>query len=109
MGASIGCAIGVAKGGGSDKPIIAALGDGTFVHSGMTPLYDAVYTQTNITIVILDNRITAMTGGQPAAESGFRANGSPTVTVDIEQLVRGIGIKFVKHVDPYDIKAVLMS
>lgn len=107
MGASIGNAVGMAKVRGSDKPIIAAIGDGTFVHSGMTPLYDAVYTQTNITIVILDNRITAMTGGQPAAESGFRANGSPTVTVDLEALVKGIGIKFVKHVDPYDIKACM--
>ena len=104
MGASIGNAIGVAKVGGSDKPIIAAIGDGTFIHSGMTPLYDAVYTQTNITVVILDNRITAMTGGQPAAESGFRANGSSTVTVDLDALVKGLGVKFVKHVDPYDIK-----
>ena len=73
----------------------------------MTPLYDAVYTQANITIVILDNRITAMTGGQPAAESGFRADGSPTVIVDLEALVRGSGVKFVKHVDPYDIKGCI--
>lgn len=107
MGASIGNAVGVAKVGGSDKPIIAAIGDGTFVHSGMTPLYDAVYSQANITVVILDNRITAMTGGQPAAESGFRANGSPTVTVDLEGLVKGLGVKFVKHVDPYNIKACI--
>jgi indolepyruvate ferredoxin oxidoreductase alpha subunit len=107
MGASIGNAVGMAKVGGSDKPIIAALGDGTFIHSGMTPLYDAVYTQANITIVILDNRITAMTGGQPAAESGFRANGSPTVVVDLDALVRGVGVKFVKHVDPYDVKGCI--
>jgi indolepyruvate ferredoxin oxidoreductase alpha subunit len=107
MGASIGNAVGMAKVGGSDKPIIAAIGDGTFIHSGLTPMYDAVYTQANITIVILDNRITAMTGGQPAAESGFRANGSPTVTVDLDTLVRGFGVKFVKHVDPYDIKGCI--
>ena len=104
MGASIGNAVGMAKVKGSDKPIIAAIGDGTFVHSGLTPLYDAVYSQANITIVILDNRITAMTGGQPAAESGFRANGIPTVTVDLEKLVAGFGVKFIKHADPYDIK-----
>ncbi|HME45757.1 MAG TPA: thiamine pyrophosphate-dependent enzyme [Syntrophorhabdales bacterium] len=104
MGASIGNAVGMAKVKGSDKPIIAAIGDGTFVHSGLTPLYDAVYSQANVTIVILDNRITAMTGGQPAAESGFRASGSPTVTVDLEKLVAGFGVKFIKHVDPYDIK-----
>ena len=104
MGASIGNAVGMAKVKGSDKPIIAAIGDGTFVHSGLTPLYDAVYSQANITIVILDNRITAMTGGQPTAESGFRANGSPTVTVDLDKLVAGFGVKFIKRVDPYDIK-----
>lgn len=107
MGASIGNAVGMAKVHGTDKPIIAAIGDGTFVHSGMTPLYDAVYTQANITVVILDNRITAMTGGQPAAESGFRANGSPTAKVDLDALVRGFGVKFVKHVDPYDIKGCI--
>jgi indolepyruvate ferredoxin oxidoreductase alpha subunit len=104
MGASIGNAVGMAKVRGSDKPIIAAIGDSTFLHSGMTPLLDAVYSQANITIVILDNGIVAMTGGQPTAESGFRANGSPTLRVDLDKLVEGIGVKYVKRVDPYDIK-----
>jgi indolepyruvate ferredoxin oxidoreductase alpha subunit len=107
MGASIGNAVGVAKVGGSDKPIVAAIGDGTFVHSGMTPLFDAVYSQANIVVVILDNSITAMTGGQPAAESGFRANGTPTLKVDLEGISRGIGVKFVKHIDPYDVKGCI--
>ena len=97
----------MAKVRGSDKPIIAAIGDSTFLHSGMTPLLDAVYSQTNITIVILDNGIVAMTGGQPTAESGFRANGSATIRVDLDKLVEGIGVKFVKRVDPYNTKECL--
>jgi indolepyruvate ferredoxin oxidoreductase, alpha subunit len=104
MGASIGNAVGMAKVRGSDKPVIAAIGDSTFLHSGMTPLLDAVYSQANIAIVILDNGIVAMTGGQPTAESGFRANGSATVRVDLDKLVEGMGIKYVKRVDPYDTK-----
>jgi indolepyruvate ferredoxin oxidoreductase alpha subunit len=104
MGASIGNAVGMAKVRGSDKPIIAAIGDSTFLHSGMTPLLDAVYCQANIVVVILDNAIVAMTGGQPTAESGFRANGSSTVKVDLDKLVEGLGVKYVKRVDPYNIK-----
>jgi indolepyruvate ferredoxin oxidoreductase alpha subunit len=104
MGASIGNAVGMAKVRGSDKPIIAAIGDSTFLHSGMTPLLDAVYCQANIVVVILDNAIVAMTGGQPTAESGFRANGSPTVRVDLDKVVEGLGVKYVKRVDPYNIK-----
>jgi indolepyruvate ferredoxin oxidoreductase alpha subunit len=108
MGASIGNAIGMAKVNGSDKPIVAMIGDSTFLHSGMTPLLDAVYSQANITVLILDNRTVAMTGGQPTPASGSRANGTPTEKVDLEKLIEGFGIKFIKYVDPYNIEESLM-
>ena len=60
MGASIGVAVGMAKTKGSGKHIVATIGDSTFLHSGMTGLLNAVNDGAGITIVILDNRITAM-------------------------------------------------
>ncbi|MBN1984099.1 MAG: hypothetical protein JW795_21395 [Chitinivibrionales bacterium] len=62
MGASISMAVGVADVGG--KKVIAAIGDSTFLHSGLPPLIDAVSRQAPITVVIMDNATTAMTGGQ---------------------------------------------
>jgi indolepyruvate ferredoxin oxidoreductase alpha subunit len=64
MGASIGAAIGMEKIGGSDKGTVAVIGDSTFLHSGITGLIDAVYNKSHVTVMILDNRATAMTGGQ---------------------------------------------
>ena len=69
MGASIGNAIGMAA-AGEKKPIVATIGDSTFLHSGIPPLIDAVYNKANVTVVILDNAITAMTGGQDHPGTG---------------------------------------
>ena len=76
MGASIGMAEGVGLVQGSKRPVIAVIGDSTFLHSGMTPLLDAVYNKAPLTLIILDNRITAMTGGQehPGSASPFKAS-----------------------------------
>jgi indolepyruvate ferredoxin oxidoreductase alpha subunit len=63
MGSSIGMAIGAAHAGMT--PALAVIGDGTFTHSGMTPLLDAGHENANIKVFILDNSIVAMTGGQP--------------------------------------------
>src|SRR5208337_2675416 len=63
MGASIGQAIGMEKAGLAAK-IVAVIGDSTFLHSGITPLVDAVYNQSKITVIISDNTTTAMTGHQ---------------------------------------------
>ena len=71
MGSSIGMAIGAAHAGMS--PALCVIGDGTFTHSGMTPLLDAVRENVNIKVFILDNSIVAMTGGQ--ADAGDRRAG----------------------------------
>ncbi len=63
MGASIGMAKGASDAG--FHPVVAVIGDGTFLHSGVTPLIDAIATKANMTLIILDNETTGMTGGQP--------------------------------------------
>ena len=63
MGASIGMAKGAAEAG--FRPVVAVIGDSTFLHSGITPLLDAVAANTDMTLLILDNATAAMTGGQP--------------------------------------------
>jgi len=62
-------------------PSIAVIGDSTFAHSGMTGLLDCVYANNNVTIIILDNETTAMTGGQDS-----------TCTGRIEAICEGIGV-----------------
>lgn len=103
MGASIGNAIGMAKSGAEQKPIVATIGDSTFLHSGIPPLIDAVYNKANITVVILDNKITAMTGGQHHPGTGRTLRGEETHKVDYETICRAVGVDWVRTVDPYEV------
>jgi indolepyruvate ferredoxin oxidoreductase alpha subunit len=80
MGASIGMARGAADAG--FQPAIAVIGDSTFLHSGITPLLDAVVADTNMTLIIADNEVVAMTGGQPSAVPSSR----------IGPLLTGLGV-----------------
>ncbi len=105
MGASIGQALGMEKAGISDK-VVAVIGDSTFLHSGITPLVNAVYNEGQITVIILDNRTTAMTGHQDHPGTGISAQGKETKAVDLEHLVRGMGITDVTVVDAFNIKSI---
>jgi indolepyruvate ferredoxin oxidoreductase alpha subunit len=105
MGAGIGQALGMEKAGVNNK-VVAIIGDSTFMHSGITGLVNAVYNDGHITIIILDNRTTAMTGHQEHPGTGISAQGKKTHTVEIENLARGIGVKDVKILDAFDIKAL---
>jgi indolepyruvate ferredoxin oxidoreductase alpha subunit len=107
MGASIGNAIGIEKVGGSKKGVVAVIGDSTFLHSGITGLLDAVYNKSNITVVILDNRITAMTGGQQNPATGYTLMGEKTKQVNITELVQALGVDSVHEVDPYDYEGLI--
>ncbi|MFH0959369.1 MAG: indolepyruvate ferredoxin oxidoreductase subunit alpha [Pseudomonadota bacterium] len=105
MGASIGMACGFSKansGANPRSPIVATIGDSTFFHSGVPALINAVHTGANFVLAILDNNITAMTGGQPTPATSFTADGSVAAPVSLEKLVRGCGVDFLKVVDPYD-------
>jgi len=105
MGASIGQALGIEKAGVTSK-VVAVIGDSTFLHSGITGVVDAVYNKSHITIVILDNNTTAMTGHQDHPGTGISAQGKETNSVEIERLIRGIGVNDIKVVDAFDVKAL---
>ena len=102
MGASIGNAVGMAA-AGEKKPIVATIGDSTFLHSGIPPLINAVYNKANVTVVILDNAITAMTGGQDHPGTGRTLRGEPAPKVDYEAICRAVGVAWTRRVDPYDV------
>jgi indolepyruvate ferredoxin oxidoreductase alpha subunit len=105
MGAGIGQALGMEKAGVEGK-VVAVIGDSTFLHSGITGVVDAVYNKSGATIIILDNGTTAMTGHQDHPGTGISAKGKKTNQVQLEKLIKGVGVNDVKVVDAFDIKSV---
>ena len=101
MGGGAGAAGGFAQ--ATDQKPIAFIGDSTFFHAGVQPLTSALFNHHNIVMVILDNRTTAMTGHQPNPGTGRHFGGIDTDAVDIEGVVKGLGVQFVRTVDPYDV------
>ncbi len=104
MGASVGNEIGFKKAARlTGQKIISAgvIGDSTFYHSGMTSLLNAVYNRTPITLIILDNHITAMTGHQPNIGTSLDNKFQETMEIDLENLVKGLGVKRVRKVNAY--------
>ncbi len=109
MGAGISGGHGVAKAmkiKGASTKVVSVMGDSTFFHSGMTSLMDVVYNQSDVCTVILDNRITGMTGHQENPGSGFNIKGEPAPMMDIETIVRALGAKNVRTVDPNNLKDI---
>jgi indolepyruvate ferredoxin oxidoreductase, alpha subunit len=106
MGASIGVLSGLEKavGRGGYGKLVAAIGESTFVHSGITGLIDMVYNGNTGTVMIMDNSLTAMTGGQQNPTTGRRLNGQPAPVLDLENLCRACGVQHVRVVDPHDLK-----
>ncbi len=105
MGASIGMHTGFEKA----RPemagkSVAVIGDSTFIHSGITPLIDLVYNKGTGTVLILDNRVTAMTGHQENPATGVTLMGEETHELDLELLCRAVGVKRVRKVDPKNIE-----
>jgi indolepyruvate ferredoxin oxidoreductase alpha subunit len=106
MGAGINHAHGMSKVFGPGKEKIAAvIGDSTFYHSGITGLLNLAYNRGVALIVILDNRTTAMTGSQNHPGTGVTIGGEKTTDIDLEKLVKSLGITWVKTVNPYDVKS----
>ncbi|MDT8273975.1 MAG: indolepyruvate ferredoxin oxidoreductase subunit alpha, partial [Desulfomonilia bacterium] len=105
MGAGINHAHGMAKAFGDDTPKIAAvIGDSTFYHSGITGLLNLAYNQGAALVVILDNSTTAMTGAQDHPGTGVTLQGQQTIHVNLEELVKVLGIPWVRTINPYDVK-----
>lgn len=83
----------------------AFIGDSTFFASGISGIVNAVYNEADITVCILDNATTAMTGHQPHPGTGFNLQGNYVDKIDIESVLKGIGVKKVMTVNPHDLKA----
>ncbi len=106
MGASIGNAFGLEKAQGKKfaKKTVAVIGDSTFLHNGITGLMDVVYNKGISTVIILDNRITAMTGHQDNPSTGKTVKGEPTTAVDFTEISRAVGVKKIYKVDPHKLR-----
>jgi indolepyruvate ferredoxin oxidoreductase alpha subunit len=105
MGAGIGVAHGAAK-AGSPEHHVAVIGDSTFFHSGIPALVNVVYNHSPVTTVILDNRITGMTGHQDNPGTGRTLLRKKTVRIELEPLVRSLGVQHVRIVPGFDVKAI---
>ncbi|MEN6448085.1 MAG: indolepyruvate ferredoxin oxidoreductase subunit alpha [Syntrophaceae bacterium] len=105
MGAGINHAHGISKvlGPGTEK-IAAVIGDSTFYHSGITGLLNLAYNRGVALVVILDNSTTAMTGAQNHPGTGITLEGQQTTSLDLETLVKALGIEWVRTIDPYRVK-----
>jgi len=90
--------------GASSHRVVSVIGDSTFFHSGVTGLMEMAYNMGRFTVVILDNRTTAMTGFQDHPGTGVTLQKDPTSSVDIEMLARSLGIHNVRVVDPWDLE-----
>ena len=105
MGASIGNAAGMKKAGQKGR-ICAVLGDSTFFHSGITGILSAHYNGTPVTTVVLDNRITGMTGHQDNPGSGKTLAGDPAPVTEIMDIAKACGYKKVVKVSADDLAAL---
>jgi indolepyruvate ferredoxin oxidoreductase alpha subunit len=104
MGSSVSSSCGFAQ--ATDKKVVSFIGDSTFFHSGITGLVNAVFNRHNLTLVILDNGTTAMTGHQPnpGVEMEAQGRGEAHRRVSIEAVVRGVGVEHVTVIKPYKVK-----
>jgi len=107
MGSSITTACGLSE--VTDQDVVATIGDSTFFASGLTGIVDAVYNQHRICLVVLDNRTTAMTGHQPHPGTGMTGMRKQVKPLDIEEVCRGLGVKYVKTVYPFESLADLVA
>ncbi len=108
MGASLSVALGLDKGRtehDAKKHMVAVIGDSTFLHMGMQGLLDITYNGGDVTVLLLDNRTTGMTGGQDHPGTGRDIRGSEAPRVDFARLVEALGVKRerIHLVDPYEL------
>jgi indolepyruvate ferredoxin oxidoreductase alpha subunit len=105
MGASISSGHGAAVAGDSERHI-AVIGDSTFFHTGIPALLNVTYNRSNVITIILDNRITGMTGHQQNPGTGKTLQNKDTLEVDIETVVRALGVENVLTVNAYDVDKI---
>lgn len=94
----------------SERPVISFMGDGTFWHSGLTTsIANAVYNKQDAVMVIFENFWTSMTGQQENPASGRNIRGEPTGEMSIKGVLKAMGVRWIKEVDPYDLKASMAT
>jgi len=103
MGAGVSMAQGMEK-AGETRPVVGVVGDSTFFHSGITGLLDIAYNQGHSTIIVVDNRTTAMTGHQDHPGTGRTLQGLPTKEIRIEDIGRACGLERIFTVNPYNLE-----
>ena len=109
MGASISLGHGAQRAfnmEGVNRRVVTVLGDSTFFHTGINSLINTVYNKSNTVNIILDNRITGMTGHQNNPGTGYTAKGEETTLIRIEDLVRAIGMKHVYVINSNNLQEV---
>ena len=101
MGSSVGdgCGFSIA----TNQHVMSFIGDSTFFHSGIAPLINAIHNKNKFVLTILDNRITAMTGGQPNPGIPVDGMGDEAPAMNIEKIVEAVGVEFLKVVNPHQI------
>jgi indolepyruvate ferredoxin oxidoreductase alpha subunit len=103
MGSGVSLAHGIDKADSAlSRKAVAVIGDSTFFHTGINGLINSVYNKDTSTVIILDNRITGMTGHQPNPASGRRANGEAVPKINFKALAEAVGVRRVAEVDPFD-------
>lgn len=111
MGASVSMSHGfeLAWAGTEHRPVVAVIGDSTFAHSGLSSLISTVYNKGAGTVCVLDNRTTAMTGRQGNPFNGETLQHRPSRELDLEGVLKAIGVEDVRTVNPNDMKAVRLA
>ncbi|MFN3505727.1 MAG: thiamine pyrophosphate-dependent enzyme, partial [Caldimicrobium sp.] len=110
MGASLSFGIGMKKAfslAGKKQDIVAIIGDSTFFHTGIPPLIDAVHYGLPFLTVILDNQTVAMTGNQKTLSDSLSSFGEKVTPINIEEVIKGIGVKFIRTEDPYEFNSAI--
>ena len=99
MGGSAGFAAGMPH--FNDEPVVATIGDSTFFHTGIPGMLNAIYNNSDTTLIVLDNRVTAMTGHQPNPSTGWTAVEEESDIMSIEKIAEAAGADYVDVVDSY--------
>ncbi|MDR1820665.1 MAG: indolepyruvate ferredoxin oxidoreductase subunit alpha [Methanobrevibacter sp.] len=105
MGSSIGNGGGFSK--ATNQTVMSFIGDSTFFHSGISPLINCIHNKNKFVLTILDNRTTAMTGGQSNPGLNVDGMGDPAPEISIEKIAISLGIKFVKTINPLNLKKTI--
>ncbi len=106
MGGGFGTSIGEYQAGYGDGKIVGLAGDSTFFHADLPAVVEAVMNKAKVLLLVMDNRWTAMTGHQPSPTTGITARRQPTNRLDIEEVARSMGVRFIRRADPWDLKAI---